>query len=138
MAQRVLAFRVGGRRWAVPLEAVREVLESPVIVRVPRARPHVAGLVLRHGVVVPVYNLSPGTAPPPHVLVIEWGELRNGIRVADPDAQQVVGKEGSGDQGAPCRGLVRFRDGAAESVDLEDLYRMLGIPTGGAAPRASL
>lgn len=130
MPRRILRFRVGDRRWAVPLEAVREVLESPPLLRVPRSRPRVAGLILRSGIVVPVYDLRPeGSAAPPHVLVLEWAELRNGICVAEPEAQPAVGEEDDGDLGPPCRGVVKFRGVSAERVDLGALYRMLDIPT---------
>jgi chemotaxis signal transduction protein len=125
----MLRFRVGERRWALPLEVVREVLESPALLPVPRCRAGVAGVMLRDGMVVPVYDLQHGGAPPAHVLVFDWADLRNAIRVSDPDAKPVLGEESGGEMGPPCRGVLKFQDGSAERVDLPSLYRMLEIPT---------
>ncbi len=129
MARRVLCFRVGARRWALPLEAVREILEGPSLLTVPRSRPQVAGMVLRGGVLIPVYDVLPASAPPPsHVVVLDWADMLNGLRVAEPDAQLPVGEEPGGDSGLPCSGVLRLRSHTAERVDLAALYRMLEIP----------
>lgn len=127
MAERVLRFRVGSRRWVVPLGVVREVLERPAMLRVPGSRTRVAGVALRKGVVLPIYDLGQDPEPPPYVVVIEWGEMLNGLRVRSPEAGLPIAEE-EGDLGAPCRGRMRFRDGAAEKVDLNSLYRLLEIP----------
>ena len=111
----------------VPLQVVREVLERPALLSVPGCRRQVAGVALRKGVVFPVYDLEPAPEPAPYVVVLEWGETLNGLRVASPEAGQPIGEE-EGDQGPPCRGSLRFRDGTAERLDLNALYRMLEIP----------
>jgi len=128
MPSRVLRFRVGERRWALPMDVVREVLELPALLPVPGCRPGVAGVMLRHGMIVPVYDLQPGGPPPAHVVVLDWADLRNAIRVADPDAKPLLAEESAGEAGPPCRGVLKFQDGSAERVDLPALYRMLQIP----------
>jgi chemotaxis signal transduction protein len=117
---------VGQRRWALPLEVVREVVESPTLLPVPGARTEVRGVFLRAGVLVPVYDLAP-TEAAAFVLVVEWADLRNGLRVADPDALTALGEE-EAELPAPCSGRVRVRAGSAERVSLPALYRMLAIP----------
>jgi chemotaxis signal transduction protein len=127
MARRVLRFRVGERRWALPLEAVREILEAPALLRVPRTRTGVAGVVLRRGVLVPVYDLAPA-APASQVLVLEWGDMLNGLRVSHLEAQLALSEEAQQDPAPPASGHLTFKDGSAERIDLDQLYHMLGIP----------
>lgn len=117
---------MGERRWALPLEVVREVVESPALLPVPGSRPQVRGVFLRAGFVIPVYDLVPAEAAG-FVLVVDWADLRNGLRVAEPDALTALGEE-EAELPPPCRGRVRVRGGSAERVSLPDLYRMLAIP----------
>ena len=58
----LLAFHVGAIAAALPLVLVREVIESPDVVRVPGSHEHVAGVALHRGVALPVYDL--GRFPP--------------------------------------------------------------------------
>jgi chemotaxis signal transduction protein len=118
---------VGQRRWALPLEVIREVVESPTLLAVPGARTEVRGVFMRAGVLVPVYDLVPAEAAA-FVLVVDWADLRNGLRVAEPDALTALAEEAA-ELPPPCSGRVQVRGGSAERVSLPALYRMLAIPT---------
>jgi hypothetical protein len=80
-------------------------------------------------VLVPVYDILPqGSSPATHVLVLEWREMLNGLRVAEPEAEQVLSESEDGDAGPPCRGQMKLRNSVAECLDLALLYELLGIP----------
>ena len=53
---RVLVFRVGGERFAVSLQAVAEVIESPELQRMPDAPEHVRGVATLRGELLSVYD----------------------------------------------------------------------------------
>lgn len=131
MQSRVLRFEVGDRTWALPLQRIREILEAPAVLKLPRCRPQVVGLVLRRGVLVPVYDIMPeGSRTGTHILVLEWGEMLNGLRVAEPEADHALSEseEEEGIVEPPCRGQMKLRSGIAERLDLALLYELLGIP----------
>ena len=129
MQSRVLRFEVGDRTWVLPLHRIREILEVPAVLKVPRCRPQVVGLVLRRGVLVPVYDIMPEGSPAgTHVLVLEWGDMLNGLRVTQPEADHAVSEDEEGGVEPPCRGQVKLRSGIAERLDLALLYELLEIP----------
>jgi len=57
--ERVLVFRVGGERFAVSLAAVDEVIDAPVIQRLPDASPAQLGLATLRDELVMVYDARP-------------------------------------------------------------------------------
>jgi chemotaxis signal transduction protein len=59
----VLFFEIRGRRCALPVSVVREVLASPAITPVPLAPPLLRGLAPVHGGVLPLIDLGPHLAP---------------------------------------------------------------------------
>src|SRR5215207_7095541 len=58
----VLYFEVRGRRCALPISEVREVLPSPPITPIPSAPPALRGLVPVHGQVLPLLDVGPQLA----------------------------------------------------------------------------
>jgi chemotaxis signal transduction protein len=94
----VVAFRSGGRDWAVALERVRRVLAARGLVPFPDPRPGVAGLLHRDGDTVPV--LCPLGAGGGQVLVLDGDGTSIGLLV-----DEVVGIERvQGDPGPPPPG----------------------------------
>ncbi len=131
-AERQVVFRVGAERFALPLEAVREVvLPQPPFARVPRASDAVRGVMNLRGRVVAVVDLAAlvGLAPQPLdgraglVLVLDpQGRRALGVLIGG-----VVGVEtlASPDE-APAglvRGVARARDGAVTLLAAEALTR---------------
>ena len=54
---RYLAFELGGELFAIEVERVEVVLETATITRVPKAAPHLRGVVNYRGAVIPVADL---------------------------------------------------------------------------------
>ncbi len=88
---RVVVVRAGGERFAVPLEAVREVVvPQPPFARVPRAAPAVRGAMNLRGRVVAVVELAPllGLSADPlgpaqgYVLILDRDRRGLGLLVA--------------------------------------------------------
>ncbi len=117
---RHVVFGVAGERFALPLEAVREVVvPQPPFAKVPRVREEVRGVMNLRGRVVAVVDLAPlvGLAPQPlaggtgHVLILErerraLGLLVGGVLGVEP---LVVREPGAGKL---VRGVAAARSGA--------------------------
>jgi purine-binding chemotaxis protein CheW len=91
MEGRVVLFRAGGERYAMPLEAVREVVvPQPPFARVPRAAPAVRGAMNLKGRVVAVVELAPLLGRPSdalgpgqgHVLILDRDRRALGLLVS--------------------------------------------------------
>jgi purine-binding chemotaxis protein CheW len=117
---RHVLFRVAGERYALPLDAVREVvLPQPPFARVPRASEAVRGVMNLRGRVVAVVDLAPlvGLAPQPlaaaqgHVLVLDRDKRTLGLLIG-----AVLGVEAleppEGTAGSLVRGVTASRYGA--------------------------
>lgn len=76
----VLAFRVGGERYGVPLETVDHVLESRGLCPLPGAARHVLGALVSRSRVVPVLDLR-------QLLGLEGGGMSDLSRVVVVEAQ---------------------------------------------------
>lgn len=78
---RHVLFDLGGETYAVPVAAVREVVDAPAITPVPRTHPCIEGIVNLRGNVVPVVHLGRRLGLPPGeqprcIVMVEWqGEL---------------------------------------------------------------
>jgi len=147
----LLRFRLGATPAALPLEAVREVLEAPWIVPIPGSHPHVAGVTLNRGVALPVYDLmrfvplwgtpaAPGRAAgrqeAPLLSVCGFEEVLLGVLgdgvdlVEDPSPV-----EAPEERGVVCleyvRGLVKSGDEVVALLDPAKLFPSLGVPAEG-------
>jgi purine-binding chemotaxis protein CheW len=110
---RHVVFKVGAERYALPLEAVREVvLPQPPFARVPRCPDAVRGAMNLRGRVIavvdlaqlvglPAQGLGPGLG---QVLILDHGKRALGLLIGG-----VVGVEALADANAeaPAQGLVR-------------------------------
>lgn len=56
VAGRYLTFSIGAEVYAIPVERVEVVLETPVITRVPNAADHMRGVINHRGSVIPVVD----------------------------------------------------------------------------------
>jgi purine-binding chemotaxis protein CheW len=124
---RVLVVRVGAERVAVPIGAVREVLDAPEVWPVPLAPSAVCGQVAVRGQHVPVLDLAvllgiPREAPgAPVVLVMGDGAYALAVDDAvdfwDPGASAARPLPAGADQRAPLRGLLQEGTQVALVVD---------------------
>ena len=57
-----VVLQVGTRRIALPREGVAELIASPLLYTFPQTTPLIAGVVLRHGRILPVLDLGPGVS----------------------------------------------------------------------------
>ncbi|PTL77386.1 chemotaxis protein CheW [Vitiosangium sp. GDMCC 1.1324] len=90
----VLAFRVGGERYAVPIDAVDHVLESKGLCPLPGAPRHVLGALVSRSRVVPVLDLRQvlglegGVSDLTRVVVVEVSEEFFGLAAEEVDGRQ--------------------------------------------------
>ncbi|MEE3622434.1 chemotaxis protein CheW [Nitrospirillum sp. BR 11752] len=122
---RVLTFRVGATRLAVPAGAVTEVLRPPPITRVPHAPASLMGIATVRGSVVPVISLSRllegdgGAAPEGgRVLLFDAGEP---VALAVNEVGTLADLDTAGP--SPDGALYTDGDGAARLIDLKELLR---------------
>ncbi len=83
-----LAFGLVGERFALPLAAVREILKNTPITEVPRARPHVLGILSVRGRITTVLDLrrrlrmpAPDPTKASRILLVDGGEEVVGLLV---------------------------------------------------------
>ncbi|PYS97570.1 MAG: hypothetical protein DMF50_00240 [Acidobacteria bacterium] len=150
-AARLLGFRLGATPAALPLEAVREVLEAPWIVPIPGSHPHVAGVALNRGVALPVYDLTrfvplwearvapvraAGRLQAPHLIVCGFEEVLLGVLgdgvdlVKDPSPVEAPEELGAV-RLEYVRGLVLSGDEVVALLDPAKLFPSLGVPAEG-------
>jgi purine-binding chemotaxis protein CheW len=142
-AARMVLFRAGGERFALPLEAVREVVvPQPPFARVPRAGAAVRGGMNLRGRVVAVVELAPllGLAPDAlgpaqgHVLVLERERRGLGLLVAAVLGVDAVVLPGAGEPGAAARGVAAVRGAPVTVLDPEALEARAAALFGAAPP----
>jgi len=126
-AERLLVFRVGEERFGVALSAVREVIDSPAVSRVPDAAPSLLGVAMVRDELVPVYDSrallevgqtggSPGAA-----LLFSVDDRRVALAIDDVfdpilvEERELRPMPGAGAKDTNIRGLVR-RDGDLVAV----------------------
>jgi purine-binding chemotaxis protein CheW len=84
----ILVFEIGGRRYGLPANEVRELLRAVTIVGLPLAPAFVEGVINLRGSVVPVVDIRarlrlPAKAPEPadYLLVVGMGERPVAVRI---------------------------------------------------------
>lgn len=129
---RHVVFRAGGERFALPLEAVREVVvPQPPFARVPRAPAAVRGAMNLRGRVVAVVELAalvglPRDALGPgqgHVVVLDRERRGLGVLVASVVGVEPLAppRQGSFERGRLDRGVAEVRGAAVTVLDAEVL-----------------
>ena len=118
---RHVVFRVGGERFALPLEAVREVVvPQPPFARVPRASEAVRGVMNLRGRVVAVVDLAPlvGLAAQPlepgagQVLILEHARRALGLLIGAVVGVEPLAPPEDPDGDGLVRGVAASRTGA--------------------------
>ena len=126
-ALRHLIFRVEKERYALPLEAVREVVVLPAHwSRVPRAPPAIPGVINLRGRVVTVVELRSllgvgGHSASQKIILLDRGRRDLGLLVTEVDGIESIEKiiPGPGHPTSSLRGVARLSGSAVSVLDAE-------------------
>ena len=136
-------FRSGRKRYCLAVSEVEEVVEWPVLTRVPLAPAFLKGVFNLRGVIIPVLDISyqearRPDAPPTHLVVAAWGgETERGIRRVGLTADEMFGSyltsepllvEEAPKDALHCRGMLRHDARLALALDLGHLAEAFPIP----------
>ena len=128
---RHVVFRVAAERYALPLEAVREVvLPQPPFARVPRVSQAVPGVMNLRGRVLAVVDLAALVGLPAQplkeasgqVLVLDQGKRAVGVLIAGVQGVEDL-EPPPGDGKALSRGVVGGRTGAVTVLSADQLFQ---------------
>jgi purine-binding chemotaxis protein CheW len=128
---RHVVFRVANERYALPLEAVREVvLPHPPFARVPRVSEAVPGVMNLRGRVLAVVDLAALVGLPVQplregvgqVLVLDQGKRAVGVLIAGVQGVEELG-DPEGDPRMLIRGVVAGGAGAVSVLSPEMLFQ---------------
>ena len=126
-----IAVRVGSRRFAVPLEQVAEVIDTPELHPVPARAAELAGVVAVRSALHPVVDLGirfDGTAAAgDRLLIVRAAPGAEAVALRVDDVEGIVRGGVSGRRARtaePVRGVLRVAGG--EPIPLLDLGRLLG------------
>jgi purine-binding chemotaxis protein CheW len=137
---RHVLFRAGGERFALPLEAVREVVTpQPPFARVPRASEAVRGAMNLRGRVVAVVDLAPlvglplQALAPGHgqVVVLDRDRRALGLLIEGVLGVEVLGPPERGEVGTVSRGVVSVRGEPVTVLDPDVLTAQSSALFGG-------
>lgn len=143
LAEQFCVFRAGRERFCISVLDVEEVVDWPLVTRVPLSPPFLMGIFNLRGSIVPLVDIAftEGRRPglnPKHVVVAairaegDRDHLRLGIA-----ADEVIGTYGVADpallEQAPadvphCYGLLRHDDRLALALDMRRLIKVFPVP----------
>jgi purine-binding chemotaxis protein CheW len=132
---RMLVFRVGEERFALPLGAVNEVVDMPAVQRLPDSSPKILGIATLRGELVSIYDprplLSAGGAAYDMVLLFATDNHRIGLAIDDVydpifiDADEVRSAPGVDASDGLLLGVVRRGTELIGLLDQDALMRAL-------------
>jgi chemotaxis signal transduction protein len=121
----------GGLQYALPVDAVREVVPYRVPRRVPSDEPYLLGAVALRDVVVSIHDIGPllggGPTPEPKVVAVLAANERHGIVLEGVDGMREL-EQPPARRGAVLRGLVADGDDVLALLDGKALVRALAPP----------
>ena len=121
----------GGLVYALPVDAVREVVPYKQPRRLPSAEPYLLGAVAVRGSVVSVHDVGPllggGPTPEPTVVAVLAADEHHGIVLEGVDGMREL-EPPPAKRGAVLRGLVADGDDALALLDGKELLRALAPP----------
>jgi purine-binding chemotaxis protein CheW len=135
-------FRAGRERFCLPVLEVEEVVDWPIVTRVPLAPQSLMGVFNLRGTIVPLIDIAftegrrPGLLPKHVVVAAIEGETPQQFRLGIA-ADEVIGTFSVSDDAlldqAPeevphCRGMLRHEDRLALIVDLRRLVEVFPAP----------
>ncbi|MGB6431105.1 MAG: chemotaxis protein CheW [Candidatus Acidiferrales bacterium] len=136
-------FRAGRERYCLSVLDIEEVVDWPIVTRIPLAPPFMAGIFNLRGTIVPLVDIAvtegrrPGLLPK-HVVVAvlpaegQQDSLRLGIAADEVIGTYSVSDESllnDGPKDMPhCRGMLRHEDRLALVLDLRRLVEVFPVP----------
>lgn len=130
----VVAFRLGGELHGCDIRLVEEVVTRRAIHPLPDVPPHLLGVLMLRGEMVPVMDIAPalalslGTERTPSILVVTHGEGRVGVAVdAVHEVLEVPAEcvrpapHTGGDRDAYVVCVARVADGLVTLIDLAEI-----------------
>ncbi|HLV94305.1 MAG TPA: chemotaxis protein CheW [Candidatus Acidoferrales bacterium] len=135
-------FRAGRERFCLPVLEVEEVVDWPIVTRIPLAPACLMGVFNLRGTIVPLIDIAftegrrPGLLPKHVVVAALEGDARQDFRLGIA-ADEVIGTFSVSDDAlldqAPeevphCRGMLRHEDRLALIVDLRRLVDVFPAP----------
>ncbi len=145
---RFLAFDLAGERYAIEVERVEVVLETTPITRVPKAPPHLRGVINYRGAVIPVADLglrfgAAATQEGASVIVLQVrygtedvtvGVLADSVREVidlDPERIERAPRVGGRTDDALIAGVGEYGDGFIVILDIDEAFKTeVGGPAG--------
>ncbi len=136
-------FRAGRERFCFSVLEVEEVVDWPMVTRVPLAPPFLMGIFNLRGTIVPLVDIAftegrrPGLLPKYVVVAALPGDAHHDDLRLGIAADEVIGTYGGSDQTlldqAPndvphCRGMLRHEDRLALVMDLRRLTEVFPVP----------
>jgi purine-binding chemotaxis protein CheW len=136
-------FRAGRERYCLSVLDIEEVVDWPIVTRIPLAPPFMAGIFNLRGTIVPLVDIAvtegrrPGLLPKHVVVAVLPGEgqqdsLRLGIAADEVIGTYSVSDESllsDGPKDMPhCRGMLRHEDRLALMLDLRRLIEVFPVP----------
>jgi purine-binding chemotaxis protein CheW len=136
-------FRSGRERFCLPVLEVEEVVDWPLVTRLPLSPPFLIGIFNLRGTIIPVVDIAvtegrrPGLLPRSVIVAVLVGEGQSESIHLGIAADEVVGtypafSESQLDHSPPdmphCRGMLRHDDRLALILDLRQLVRVFSVP----------
>jgi purine-binding chemotaxis protein CheW len=136
-------FRAGRERFCLPVLEVEEVVDWPLVTRVPLGPPFLMGVFNLRGTIIPVVDIAvtegrrPGLLPRSVIVAVLAGDEHIEDTHIGLASDEVIGTypasaESLLDQAPPdmphCRGMLRHEDRLALVVDLRQLIHAFAVP----------
>ena len=136
-------FRAGRERFCLPVLEVDEVVDWPLMTKVPLAPPFLMGVFNLRGTIIPVVDIAvtegrrPGLLPRSVIVAVISGAEQGEDVLLGIAADEVIGTfsasaEAILDHAPPdipyCRGMLRHDERLALIVDMRQLIHVLAVP----------
>lgn len=140
----ILLFEIANRRFAIPVDVVRETVRAVAVTGLPPGNPLLEGVVNFRGIPVPLVNLRkcfglPSTAvlPSHHYIFASSGSRQLALHVDHADRVAEAGDSYLETAGldlvdtTSIRGIVELEDGPVQIIDIDGLLSRIESQTGG-------
>jgi chemotaxis signal transduction protein len=136
-------FRAGRERFCLPVLEVEEVVDWPLVTRVPLGPPFLMGVFNLRGTIIPAVDIAvtegrrPGLLPRSVIVAVLAGDDRNEDMHVGIAADEVIGTypafaDSLLDHTPPdmphCRAMLRHDDRLALVLDLRQLIQVFSVP----------